>query len=74
MLWNWYLKIIGGAIKRENVTIELRSSDGQQKSAWTFSEACPVKWMGPELHAGTSAVAFESIELVHKGFVLPPLD
>jgi len=23
------------------------------------------------LHAGTSAVAFESIELVHKGFHLP---
>ena len=74
MLWNWYLKIIGGAIKREDVTVELRSSDGQQQSAWTFSEACPVKWIGPELHAGTSAVAFESIELVHKGFVLPSQD
>jgi len=74
MLWNWYLKIIGGAIKREDVTVELRSSDGQQQSAWTFSEACPVKWTGPELHAGTSAVAFESIELVHKGFVLPSQD
>jgi len=74
MLWNWYLKIIGGAIEREDVTVELRSSDGQQQSAWTFSEACPVKWIGPELHAGTSAVAFESIELVHKGFVLPSQD
>ena len=74
MLWNWYLKIIGGAIEREDVTIGLRSSDGQQQSAWTFSEACPVKWTGPELHAGTSAVAFESIELVHKGFVLPSQD
>lgn len=71
MLWKWYLDILGGAIKRENVTIKLTSSDGQQQSAWTFSEACPVKWIGPELHAGTSAVAFESIELVHKGFHLP---
>jgi phage tail-like protein len=70
-LWNWYLKILRGAITREDVTLELRSADGQQKMAWTFKEACPVKWIGPELHAATSAVAFESIELVHKGF-LPP--
>jgi len=66
-LWNWYLDILRGAIKREDITIELIS----EKTAWTFREACPVKWTGPELHAGTSAVAFESIELVHKGF-LPP--
>jgi phage tail-like protein len=71
MLWNWYLTILGGSITREDVTIELRSADGRQRMAWTFSEACPVKWSGPELHAGSSAVAFESIELVHKGLLLP---
>jgi phage tail-like protein len=71
-LWNWYLTTLRGSIKRENVTISLRSSDRSQKTSWTFSEACPVKWIGPELHAGTSAVAFESIELVHRGFLLPP--
>ena len=70
-LWNWYLDILYGAIKREDVKLTLRSADGQQEMAWTFREACPVKWSGPELHAGTSAVAFESIELVHKG-LLPP--
>jgi phage tail-like protein len=74
LLWNWYLKILDGAIKRENVTIRLRSADRQREAAWTFREACPVKWSGPELHAGTSAVAFESIDLVHKGFVLPSHD
>jgi phage tail-like protein len=72
LLWNWYLTILSGAIAREDVTIELRSQDGQQRMAWTFIKACPVKWSGPELHAGTSAVAFESIELVHKGLLLPP--
>jgi phage tail-like protein len=71
MLWKWYLKILGGAITRENVTIELCSNDGQQKT-WTFLGACPVKWTGPELHAATSTVAFESIELVHRGLLLPP--
>jgi len=71
LLWNWYLNILKGAIKRENVTIELKSDDGKQKASWTFTGACPVKWTGPELHATTSAVAFESIELVHKGLLLP---
>ena len=71
LLWNWYLNVLRGAITREDVTIKLWSSDRQQKVAWTFSKACPVKWIGPELHAGTSAVAFESIELVHRGFLAP---
>jgi phage tail-like protein len=72
MLWNWYLKILSGAITRETVTIQLWSDDGQQTAAWTFLDACPVKWTGPELHATTSAVAFEAIELVHRGFLTPP--
>ena len=69
MLWHWYLATLDGAIRREDVTIELRSADQKQKVTWTFSDACPVKWTGPELHAGTSAVAFESIDLVHRGFL-----
>jgi phage tail-like protein len=73
-LWNWYLTILGGAITREDVTIELRSADGEEMMAWTFSDACPVKWTGPELHAGTSAVAFEAIELVHRGLLLQPAE
>jgi hypothetical protein len=28
---------------------------------------CPVKWTGPKFHAGTAEVAFETIELIHKG-------
>ena len=72
MLWNWYLKIISGAITRETVTIMLWSDDRTQKLTWTFLGACPVKWTGPELHATTSAVAFEAVELVHKGLLTPP--
>jgi phage tail-like protein len=72
LLWKWYLNVIQGMIKREKVTIELMSPDRRQLVSWTFLEACPVKWTGPELHANTSAVAFESVDLVHKGLLLPP--
>jgi phage tail-like protein len=77
MLWKWYSSVLRGEIKREDITIELRSAEeaakrhGQQGASWTFSDACPVKWTGPELHAGTSAVSFETIELVHRGFKEP---
>lgn len=69
-LWDWYRKIMSGVIAREDVTVTLLSADGQGSLSWTFSEACPVKWTGPELHAGTSAVAFETVELIHKGLLL----
>ena len=72
-LWNWYRKIMSGVIAREDVTVTLVSADGQGWLSWTFSQACPVKWTGPELHAATSAVAFETVELIHKGLLLPPL-
>lgn len=72
MLWNWYQQIMSGAITRENVTIKMMSPTNEPKLAWTFSDACPVKWTGPELHAGASAVAFEAIELIHKGFLAVP--
>ena len=69
LLWSWYLKVLGGQIERRNVTVVLNDPMHADRS-WTFFAACPVKWTGPELHASTSAVAFESLELVHRG-VLP---
>jgi phage tail-like protein len=71
VLWAWYLKVLQGAIARADVTIEALRIDGSTGHRWTFSQACPVKWTGPEFHAGTAAVAFESIELIHRGFLAP---
>ena len=68
-LWRWYQTIMNGSITRENVAILMMSPGMENLHLWVFSQACPVKWTGPELHAGTSAVAFETIELVHKGLL-----
>jgi phage tail-like protein len=56
-----------GKIQRKTVTIILQNYGGEEKWQWIFSQACPVKWTGPEFRAGTADVAFEAIELVHKG-------
>ncbi len=70
-LWRWYLDVMNGKVLRRTVTIALRDASGWSRYAWTFLQACPVKWAGPSLQASSSAVAFESIELVHRG-LLPP--
>ena len=70
-LWAWYADVMKGKIIRRALTVSLRHAHGPRPYAWTFMEACPIKWAGPSLQAGTSAVAFESIELVHRGLQQP---
>jgi phage tail-like protein len=66
-LWDWYQNVMKGKIERKTVTIILQNLSGEKKWEWVFSKACPVKWSGPEFRAGTAEVAFESIEVVHRG-------
>jgi phage tail-like protein len=74
-LWTWYQDIRKGLIKRRDVAIKLNhyvatkrdNFQDQMKRSWTFRQAFPVKWTGPEFRANTSAIAFEAIELVHRG-------
>jgi phage tail-like protein len=77
-LWSWYQDVTKGKIARRKVTIVLNAGKGKDPMQWTahetapptqwiFKEACPVKWTGPELRANTSAIAFEAVELIHRG-------
>ena len=66
-LWSWYRDVLRGMIQRKTVTVVLQNPLGEPKWQWVFEKACPVKWSGPELRAGSADVAFESIELVHRG-------
>ena len=69
--WAWYLSVLGGQIVRQAVTVSIKDSTGATRQSWTFKEACPVKWTGPDLRAASSAVGFESIELIHRGLLHP---
>ncbi|MCP4118889.1 MAG: phage tail protein [Desulfobacteraceae bacterium] len=68
-LWAWYQRIMSGIIERKGIAVMLLDYTGEEKWRWSFRDACPVKWSGPELRGNQSEVAFESIELVHKGFL-----
>ena len=52
-----------------NIAIELRDEKGEPVKRWTLVRALPVKWMGPDLKAGASEVAVETLELAHEGIV-----
>ncbi|MEE4218647.1 MAG: phage tail protein [Xanthomonadales bacterium] len=68
-LWSWYQRVVAGRVDRKGIAVLLLDHAGEEKWRWTFRDACPVKWDGPQLRAERGEVAFESIELVHNGFI-----
>ena len=69
-LWSWYVSVMKSSIVRHDITITMRGPRQEVGPSWTFRQACPVKWTGPELRAANSAVAFESIDVIHCGLQL----
>jgi phage tail-like protein len=73
-LWNWFVKYLEtGKVEPKDGQVELMSSpSSKDKEAkpvrvWAFTRGFPIKWTGPELNALSPAVAFETLELVHRG-------
>lgn len=66
-LWGWHQDVVAGDIRRRNGTIYLLNKQQVPILWWHFREALPTKWTGPSLSAASSAIAFESVELVHRG-------
>jgi phage tail-like protein len=68
VFWRWYLAIADSRIERRTVTVSLMDTRGGATDwRWSFRDACPVKWTGPDLRSTTSAIGFEAVELVHRG-------
>jgi phage tail-like protein len=66
-LWLWYQDAAGGRVRRKNGTVYLLNEAHLPVMRWDFKQAFPTKWIGPDLRADANSVAFESIELVHRG-------
>lgn len=66
-MWKWHQGVVNGKIERKSGRIILLDAQGREKWHWTFEEAYPVKWQGPDFKADSSAAAIETLELVHKG-------
>jgi len=66
-LWTWHQAVTRGNIQRKNGSVVLLDSRTEETWRWNFVAAYPVRWVGPELRAGTAEVAIETLELVHQG-------
>jgi len=66
-LWGWHQDVAAGNVQRRNGTIYLLNKEQFPVLWWNIRDAFPVKWTGPTLGAASATVAFESVELVHRG-------
>lgn len=66
-LWDWWRDAAAGVIRRRNASVLLLGGRRTVVRRWDVVGAYPVRWVGPELRAGTPAVAVETLELAHRG-------
>lgn len=68
--FKWYVDIVNGKIRRQNITVIMYNSTGGEVMRWNFLNAYPVKWVGPQFDADGKAVAIETLEFAHDGLQL----
>jgi len=72
-LWQWHFDYVNGKGQRLDGLIVLQDEEGKPVRNWAFQRGLPLKWIGPTLNAAQSAVAIESLEIVHEGWRALPL-
>lgn|SRR5574341_176196 len=68
-VWKWYDDVTKGVIERKNGAVYLLDHGGRAVVHWNFLDAYPIKWDGPAFNALSSALATETLVLVHHGLV-----
>jgi phage tail-like protein len=65
-LQKWFQK---SHVQAERTTISLTMLDqeGTTIRTWSFTNAYPIKWTGPNFNASQSQLAVEQIEIAHEG-------
>jgi phage tail-like protein len=68
-LWKWRQQVEeeGPEGARLDGTIELLDGSGQPITTYKFRQGWPIKYQGPDLSAGSTEVAIETIEITHEG-------
>ena len=66
-LFKWHQSVVNGQFSRKNGSIVLLDREGNRKKTWTFVNAWPVSWKGPEFNATASEIAIETLEIAHEG-------
>ena len=63
---DWFLDSWMGP-RRKAVSLTMINEAGQPVRGWSFAQAYPVKWTGPNFNSGQATSAVEAIEVAHDG-------
>jgi phage tail-like protein len=69
-LFNWYMAVARGTIETKNISVMIYSHDGSVVRRWSFTNAYPVRWVGPTFSVDSNEPAVEMIEFAHSGMQL----
>ncbi len=67
--YKWYLDVLQGKLKVRHVDVLMYDVAGKELAKWSFANAFPVKWSGPQFVADGKAAAIETLELAHEGLI-----
>lgn len=65
--WDWILQALDGPVAKRNGEIMLLNEQREPVARWSFTNAWPCKYHGPQLNATKSEIAIESVEICHEG-------
>jgi phage tail-like protein len=65
-LLDWFSKSCREA-ERKEITVTLEQAGGSGTRSWTFADAYPVSWTGPELDTHNNAIGGETLTIAHSG-------
>jgi len=65
-LQKWFQKSHTQA-ERTGIRVSMMDTNGDRLRTWSFVNAFPVKWIGPNFNSTQSALAVESVEVAHEG-------
>ncbi len=68
-LLQWHLNVVQGYLDVRNVTVTVYQTSGAVLTRFELLQAYPVKWSGPQFTGNGDAVAVETLELAHAGFL-----
>jgi phage tail-like protein len=67
--YRWYTDIMYGNVQGRTMSVVMYDTAGVEMARWSFQNAYPIKWTGPQFAADGKIAAVESIELAHDGLV-----
>ena len=67
--FKWCNEIMHGTVSARNISVVMYDGAGEEMTRWSFANAYPIKWTGPQFDADGKAAAVEAIELAHDGLV-----